>query len=171
MMFKKEFITETIKTVLIAFVLAFLLIKFIMVPCVVEGTSMYPILQENDFGYSFIITRNIKIDRFDIVVIQVGDEENSKLLVKRVIGLPNETITYTDNKLYINGEYIEESFLNSSVLTNDFTVTINDDEYFCLGDNRPLSRDSRFYGAFNKEDILSTHMFVIYPFKDFGLKD
>ena len=84
MMFKKEFITETIKTVLIAFVLAFLLIKFIMVPCVVEGTSMYPILQENDFGYSFIITRNIKIDRFDIVVIQVGDEENSKLLVKRV---------------------------------------------------------------------------------------
>ena len=98
MMFKKEFITETIKTVLIAFVLAFLLIKFIMVPCVVEGTSMYPILQENDFGYSFIITRNIKIDRFDIVVIQVGDEENSKLLVKRVIGLPNETITYTDNK-------------------------------------------------------------------------
>ena len=169
-MFKKEFIKEAIKTILISLVLALILIKFVMVPCVVDGSSMKPVLHEKDFGYSFILTKNIGIKRFDIVVIKVGEDDDSKLLVKRVIGLPNENISYTDNKLYINGEYIEESFLNDGVVTNDFTATVKDGEYFCLGDNRSVSRDSRFYGSFEEKDILSSHMFVIYPFKDFGLK-
>ena len=49
-------------------------------------------------------------------------------------------------------------------------VVLNDDEYYCLGDNRPVSRDSRYYGAFSKKDIISTHLFILSPFKNFGYK-
>lgn len=139
-------------------------------PCVVEGTSMYPILQDNDFGYSFIISKNLGINRFDIAVIKIEDPLNEKLLVKRVIGLPNEKVTYKDNELYINDTLIDEDFLGDDIYTNDFEIVLNDDEYCCLGDNRNVSRDSRYYGAFKKDNIVSTHLLVLYPFKDFGLK-
>lgn len=129
---------------------------------------MYPTLHDGDRGFSFIITRNINIERFDICVI---DPDNiDYLLVKRVIGLPGETIEYIDNKLYVNGQYIEEDFLNDDVYTNDFKVTLNENEYYCLGDNRGNSNDSRFYGAFLKEEIKSTKFFIYYPFNDFGVR-
>lgn len=128
---------------------------------------MYPTLHDGDKGFSFIITRNISINRFDICVIDPDDVDY--LLVKRVIGLPNETIEYKDNKLYVNGEYIKEDFL-SNAYTYDFKVTLGEDEYYCLGDNRENSNDSRHYGAFSKDEIKSTKFFAYWPFSDFGMK-
>ena len=132
---------------------------------------MEPVLKNDDFGYSFIITKAISINRFDIVVINVSDNSNNeKLLVKRVVGLPGETISYVDNKLYVNGEYVAEDFLINNPKTSDFTMELDDDEYCCLGDNRSVSRDSRFYGAFKKDKIVSSHLFILYPFNKFGFK-
>ena len=166
----KKFIKELLQTVLMAIALTFFLLKFVMMPCVVEGSSMEPILKNKDFGYSFILTKNISINRFDIVVINVGDKENEKLIVKRVIGLPGETVSYVDNQLYINGELVNETFLNEEVKTNDFTITLSADEYCCLGDNRSVSRDSRYYGAFKNDEIVSSHLFILYPLTEFGVK-
>lgn len=129
---------------------------------------MYPTLQDGDRGFSFIITRNIAINRFDICVID--SKKADKLIVKRIIGLPNEKVTYKDNKLYINDEYVEETFLGDDVYTEDFEVILGDDEYFCLGDNRSVSRDSRYYGAFNKAEIKSTDFFGYFPFSRIGAK-
>ena len=165
----KDFFKELLKTLCMALILVIIMITFIFMPCVVEGTSMNNTLHENDFGYSFIISRRIGINRFDIAVIKSGDSSSSKLLVKRVIGLPGETVEYIDNKLYINGEYYEEDFLGD-VTTGDLKVTLKDGEYYCLGDNRNVSRDSRFYGPFPADKIVSTHLFVFYPIKDFGFK-
>ena len=151
-----------------ALIIVFVLVNFILLPCVVDGSSMVATLNDGDFGYSFIVTRNLKISRFDIAVIRT-DSENKKLLVKRVIGLPGDTIEYRDNMLYVNGEYLEEPYLKD-VSTGDFKVTLKEDEYYCLGDNRNVSRDSRYYGAFSQEQIVSTHLLVLYPFKDFGYK-
>ncbi|MBO7697410.1 MAG: signal peptidase I [Erysipelotrichaceae bacterium] len=165
----KDVIKDLLKTLCYALILVVILVTFVFMPCVVEGTSMNDTLHENDFGYSFIISRKIGIKRFDIAVIRSGGGDSSKLLVKRVIGLPNETVEYIDNKLYINGEYFEEEFLGN-VTTGDLKIRLGSDEYYCLGDNRNVSRDSRFYGPFKSEDIVSTHLFIFYPLSDFGLK-
>lgn len=165
----KDFFKELLKTLCLALIMVIILITFVFMPCVVEGTSMNDTLYEDDFGYSFIISRKMGINRFDIAVIKIGEGDASKLLVKRVIGLPGETVEYKDNKLYIDGEYVKEEFLNN-VTTGDLAVSLSSDEYYCLGDNRNVSRDSRFYGAFKAEKIVSTHLFVFYPIKDFGFK-
>ena len=160
-----KLLKDVIDVVLTVLILTFILINFILMPVRVDGESMYNTLIDGDFGYSFVITKNLGIKRFDISIIDVED----KLLVKRVIGLPNEKVSYYDNKLYINDEYIEEDFLNGAY-TDDFEYYVGDNEYFCLGDNRQSSRDSRYYGPFNKDKIKATHIFVVWPFNRLGIK-
>lgn len=160
---KKELI-DLLKSFLFALVICFLLIKFVMMSVVVDGNSMNPTLYNGDFGFSFVITKNIKINRFDTVVINASDE---KKIVKRVIGLPNETIEFIDDYLYINGELIEQDFKYQG-FTQDLKVTLQSDEYYVLGDNREHSNDSRFYGPFNSKQIVSSHILILFPFSDFG---
>ena len=163
-----EFIKDILQILISSILIVFICFKFIFISAEVNGTSMYPTLQNGDRGFSFVITKNIEIKRFDICVIE--SDKTSDLLVKRVIGLPNETIEYKNNKLYINGEYIKEEFLENDVYTNDFSYTLGEDEYFCMGDNREVSRDSRYYGSFTKKEIKSTGFFAFYPFDRFGIK-
>ena len=150
-----------------ALILVVILIKFVFIPCVVNGTSMRPTYEEGDYGYSFILTKMLGISRFDTVVIRPDPGDSEKLLVKRVIGLPGDTVEYKDNVLYINGEVCAEDFLGD-VTTQDLQIKLGDNEYYCLGDNRNVSRDSRFYGPFRNDQIVSTHFFIIYPFTDIG---
>ena len=168
-----KFLKELFNLVLDVFIGVFvglILIKLVLMPCVVDGRSMEPTLQDGQSGFSFSVAKRIGVDRFDISVIKVNSDNEDKLLVKRVIGLPGETVEYKDNKLFINNEYIVEDFLRENTITDDFKIELKDNEYFCLGDNREISRDSRYYGAFTFEQIKSTGFFVVYPFKDFGVK-
>lgn len=164
----KNFIKNFLQILITSLVIVFICFKFLFISTEVNGSSMYPTLQDGDRGFSFVITRNISINRFDICV--VDSDKAGKLIVKRIIGMPNEKVTYKDNKLYINDEYVEESFLNDDVYTEDFEVVLNEDEYFCLGDNRSVSRDSRYYGPFTKEEIKSTDFFAYFPFNRIGIK-
>lgn len=166
---KDSFVKDIFDVLLGVAIISFILLKFIVLPCEVKGTSMVPTLQDKDKGYSFIISRKLGIDRFDICVIKPKNTNEEKLLVKRIIGMPNETIEYKNNVLYIDGNRCIEDYL-SNVLTEDFKVTLNEDEYYCLGDNRPVSKDSRYYGPFSKEEIVATNLFIFYPFSDFGVK-
>ena len=83
-----------------------------------------------------------------------------------MIGLPNETIEYKDNKLYINAKLIETKL--SFEYTDDFKVETKEDEYFVLGDNRDVSKDSRMLGNFNKKDIVGRVGIRFYPFDKVG---
>ena len=163
-----EIVKSIIESILLGVIIALIIIKFICMSVTVVGSSMHPTLEEGQRGLSFVIAKNFGINRFDVVVIK--KDEVSELLVKRVIGLPNETVEYIDNKLYINGEYIPEVFLDDSAVTNDFKYELDDDEYFCMGDNRIISKDSRFYGPFSNKQIVSKDIFVIYPFNQIGLR-
>ena len=135
---------STFRTVAITLSIA-LLCRFTFLIYIVNGESMYPTLHDKEFGVAWRTTVT-DINRFDIVVIKQPD----KYLIKRVIGLPGERVEYKDNKLYINDELIDDEF---SYLTDDYVIQVGNNEYFCLGDNRQNSADSRLFGCFDKKEI------------------
>lgn len=134
-------------------------------PIYVLGCSMTPTLKEGTLALSNIIDRHIsKLERFDIVVLRHEDE----VLIKRLIALPKETISYHNDQLYIDGFPIEENFLDPvyiekqkkqwkiPLFTQDFKeYTLKKNEYFVMGDNRLDSYDSRAFGGVHHSDILS----------------
>lgn len=116
----------------------------------VIGTSMEPNYHTRDIVYSTNI-RDIK--RYDVVV---ADSPTGIKVIKRVIGLPGDTITYKNRHVYVNGTLTDESFINGGAeieLNLSGKIELGDDEYFVCGDNRENSSDSRIYGAITRSDI------------------
>ena len=162
----KEFIMDLIKLLVVVVVILFLMIYIVSVTQVV-GTSMYSTLKDGDvlilnkFKYRFF-----DIKRGDIISLENDD---TKSLIKRVIGLPGDSISIKDNTLYINGEVYIENYLEEGLVYDDFELTslgyqvIPDDMYFVLGDNRADSVDSREIGLVNKDDIIGKISFRIWP--------
>ena len=150
---------------LVIIVIVLLIRTFIITPVQVDGSSMDPTLQDNQILLLKKYQKNYK--RFDIVVIDDGSER----LIKRIIGLPGETIEVKDQKLYINGKYVKEEFEHDE--TDDFTyeAKIPENHYFVMGDNRDDSLDSRVFGAFSKDQILGVTSFSLFPFQTFGSID
>lgn len=148
-----KFIKELIPYVVITMIVISIRM-FIISPVRVDGTSMYPTLSNNEF--LLLSKYDQSYDRFDIVVLKYNKER----LVKRIIGLPGETVEYKNNKLYINGKEIEEPFI--AVETDDFNLKqlgydkIPENYYFVVGDNRGASLDSRMIGLINKKDLQGT---------------
>lgn len=138
---------------------------FLFTPIKVNGTSMMNTLEHGDTMILNKIGMKLNdIKRFQIIVIKADDS----YLIKRVIGLPGETIEYKDEKLLINGNEIEDPYYNDNTLDFD-SVKIPKDHYFVMGDNRANSRDSRILGSISKKDIMGTTKLVIFPFNNFGL--
>lgn len=162
---KYSFIYETISIILVSFILATLVRHFFVSTVVVSGSSMVPSLNNGEVGLSFVFNKH-HIERFDIVIVELDDKQ----IVKRVIGLPNDTVEYIDNCLYINGEEMSEDYLALDAYTEDLKITLHENEYFLLGDNRNISRDSRYYGPFEKDDIVANGLFIFYPFNALGFK-
>ncbi len=136
---------------------------FLFTPIMVQGESMVPTLKGNEL--MILKKYDQSYERFDIVVVNKNVEGDN--LIKRVIGLPNETIEYIDGKLYINDKIITDKY--ASGITEDFhKYTLGDDEYFLMGDNRTISLDSRILGVIKKDEIEGTVGIVIYPFNRFG---
>ena len=160
----KKFLLE-IKDYVIIIIAVVLIRTFIITPAVVEGSSMDNTLND---GQVIIINKiNYRISdpkRFQIVVVK-NSNENDKI-IKRIIGLPGEEIEYIDNKLYINGELVEENYIHG--ITNDIKATTKENEYFVMGDNREVSKDSRMLGNFKKEELIGRVKIRLYPFDKMG---
>ena len=159
----KKSIKEIFPYIIIIMIVLFVK-KFVFTPVIVNGPSMMDTLHDGDVMILDKIGMRLNgIDRFDIVVIQI----NNTKIIKRVIGLPGETIEYRDNKLYINDKELKDSY--GSEITYDFEkVKIPENSYYVLGDNRTDSVDSRIIGVVSKDDILGHATFIIYPFNRFG---
>ena len=161
----KSFIKEIIPYAVIL-VVVILIKTFVFTPVIVNGESMMNTLHDNDVMILNKIGMKLNgIDRFDIVVIQTN---NSKI-IKRVIALPGETIEYKEGNLYINDKKVEDKY-GSDVTYDIEKVTLAENEYYVLGDNRTDSVDSRILGPIQKDDILGHASLIIYPFNRLGSK-
>lgn len=145
---------------------------FIFDPVRVDGPSMDTTLTNgeivilNKFEY-----RKKDIERYDVVVIKITDpsSKETKQIIKRVIGLPNEVIEIKDNKVYADGKELDSSFTSSK--SDDFDMSkiglkkIPGDSYLVMGDNREVSLDSRYseVGTIKKEQIIGKASIVIWP--------
>lgn len=160
-----KYLKEIIPYIIIILVVVFIR-SFIATPVKVDGSSMVPNLEDKDILILNKLDKNYK--RFDIVVV----EYNGTKLVKRIVGLPEEHVEYKNNKLYVNGKVIKENFIDKE--TKDFTINylgynkIPKNYYFVIGDNRQNSMDSRMIGFINKEDIVGTTSFRIWPINKIG---
>lgn len=166
-----SFIKEIGSYILVILLIIFIK-NYIVSPIRVNGTSMYPTLQDKDIMLLNKISYRFKdIERFDIVVIDYEDE----YLIKRVIGLPGEIIEYKNNTLYVNGKVVAENFDKQDI--SDFKLQeigaskIPEDFYFVVGDNRLNSKDSRRIGFISRDQIIGKSHFTIYPFDRFGGKE
>ena len=171
-------ILDFARLILITVVAAMVILVFVARKEEVRGTSMYPTLVE---GESVIINMAAnyvgEIKRFDVVVAR--EYRSDDLWVKRVIGLPGETISYREDVLYVDGKAMEEPFLdkkyveqvkksaNKLYFTQDYTSKkLGKNEYLLVGDNRNESLDSRndAVGPFRREQIIARGVFVYQPF-------
>ena len=166
---------EWIKDILIAIVVAFLVLQFIK-PTIVQEHSMENTLQPND--YLFISKQSYHLfgdpQRGDIIVFHSAlttAEGAEKLLVKRIIALPGDTISITGGVVYINGEAQDEPYTKDGYTNTEMEeITIPDGKLFCMGDNRQNSRDSRdsLIGLVDEDDVLGKAVLRLFPFSRFG---
>ncbi len=148
---------------------------YIIQRTIVDGPSMEDTLHD---GESLLVEKISWhfgwIDRFDIIVFYpYGREVEEEYYVKRVIGLPGETVQIIGSEIYINGEVLEENY-GKDPITNPGRaaepITLGEDEYFVLGDNRAVSLDSRYdsVGNVKRENIGGKAIFRIWPLNKFG---
>ena len=152
-----KFIKEIIPYVIIIIVVV-LLRTYIITPVRVTGSSMNKTLNDGDILLLYKIGH---VDRFDVVVL--NEKDDNDVIIKRIIGMPGETVMIRNETIYINDEALEDPYAYGK--TSDYDkITLKDDEYFILGDNRLISKDSRYFGPINKNDIKGITVLRIYPF-------
>ena len=160
-----KFIKEIFPYIVILLVVL-LIRSFLVTPIKVNGQSMYDTLTGDEIMLLFKVG---DINRYDMVVADlIVDGKKDDTLIKRVYGLPGETIKCENGIIYVNDRKIEDPYATNE--TSDFeAVTLGDDEYFLLGDNRSISLDSRIIGPVHRKDIEGHTNFVIWPFSKFGV--
>lgn len=152
----------------------FLINTFVAQRTQVNGMSMYPTLDDQDHLIADKISyRFVDPKRYDIIVFPYQHEENT-YYIKRIIGLPGETIQITGGTIYIDGEVLEEDYGRETMLTGGIAeepITLGKDEYFVLGDNRNNSKDSwdGMVGVIHREDIIGRTFLRIWPLNKFGI--
>ena len=161
--------------ILIIIGLTYLIITYVGQRTRVSGSSMETTLSDGDnlivdkLSYRFQDPK-----RFDIVVFPYKYEENT-YYIKRIIGLPGDTVQVKDGYTYINGELLESDIYGAEVMIESGTasepITLGEEEYFVLGDNRNHSLDSRdpSVGILKREDLIGRAWVRIYPFDKMGV--
>jgi signal peptidase I len=173
---------EWILTLGAAALIALCIRTFIFEPVMVDGHSMDDTLADHEimfinkmeyssawlFGNKFTFFGNPK--RFDVVICRYPGRGNTNF-VKRVVGLPGDTVSVQDGYLYINDEKYDEPYINddyrSGYLNNFAPFTVPDGQYFVMGDHRNNSNDSRSIGPIDRNMIVGHVVQVVFPFSSF----
>lgn len=161
--------------ILIIVVLTWLIITFVGQRTRVSGSSMETTLSNGDNLIVDKLTYHFKDPkRYDIIVFPYKYEENT-YYIKRIIGLPGETVQVVGGYVYINGELLSSDIYGAEVMESpgiaETPITLGADEYFVLGDNRNHSSDSRdaSVGVLKRDDLIGRAWIRIYPFDEMGV--
>lgn len=176
---KKIIQSSFLKHVIVVFAIVVIVQMFVAQPFIVHGLSMYPTFNETRIPLSdYLIVEKIRYyfknpDRGDVVVARGNEQRGVKPhVLKRIIGLPGETVKLQDSRVFISdvsGKMIEleEPYLNredGAIQYKSKTTTLGQNEYYLLGDNRNYSFDSRNAGAFEREDLVGRVFVRLFPF-------
>jgi signal peptidase I len=164
-----QFIWEIAKIVLLALVIVVPIRYFLFQPFLVRGQSMEPTFHNNDYLIIDEISYRFREPERGEVIVFKYPRNTSQRFIKRIIGLPGETIEIKEGEVFIIKDdsvqvLDESSYISSSMKTpGNTSVTLSEDEYFVLGDNRRVSADSRNWGSLDYEYIIGRVFFRAWP--------
>ena len=171
-----NFVFDFLETIVVALSVFVVIYLFIVQPHEVKGSSMEPTFQNNEY----IITDKIsyrfgKPNRGDVVIFKAPVNPDVDY-IKRIIGLPGETVMVQSGRIYIDGKMLNEPYLEDltpifpgGFIKEGVVVSIPENHYFVMGDNRPHSSDSREFGPIEKKLIIGKAVFRYWPINDLGL--
>src|SRR3989338_9310982 len=172
----KTHIIDFIQSVVVIGAIFALIYLFVAQPHKVSGNSMVPTFHNNDYILTDKLTYRFRTpQRGDVIVLKNPRNENQDF-IKRIIGLPGETISVKDSFVYINGLEMQELYLPTETLTSpgnflreDEEIKVGPNQMVVFGDNRGASSDSREWGPITKEEIVGRVIFRYFPLDVFGL--
>lgn len=166
---------QIVKGVDVLLVLGLLFRAFVLQPFMVDGNSMEPNFHDREYLLVNQMTYRLRAPGRGETIIFRFPKNPSEDYIKRIVGLPGETIEITDNEVLINGQRLDEQYLNADEQTvantgiSPFEKTLANDEYFVMGDNRSHSSDSREWGTVPKKNIIGRAWLIVYPWQYHGL--
>lgn len=173
---KKNSLWELVRVILLAVVIVLPIRLFIAQPFIVSGTSMVPTFHDSEYLIVDEISYRVEDPKRGDVIVFRFPHNPSVFYIKRVIGLPGETVEIEKGVVTIKNEEnpdgikIDEPYVSAIVDDGrDMTVTLKETEYFVLGDNRPASSDSRSWGPLDEKYIIGRTLVRVLPIKEFGI--
>ncbi|AZB42111.1 signal peptidase I [Bacillus sp. FJAT-42376] len=168
---KKKEIWSWLSSILAAVIVAMICQQFIFTPVMVKGKSMMPTFESDN---QIIVSKISRIERFDMIVFHSPISKDN--YIKRVIGLPGDTVQIKNDVLTINGKIYKEPYLeqNKSILvprenlTENLTIRVPAGSYYVMGDNRRDSMDSRVFGCISKKSVIGEAKFRFSPIERMG---
>lgn len=162
---KKESGLGWVVSIAIAIAIAIFVRTFVFEPIRVDGESMSPTLHSHQSLGVEKVSRYFGLpERGEIVIVHYPKSDDA--FVKRVIGLPGDTVEIRDSMVYINGQPLSEDYTGKEPYNNMAAVTVPDDSIFVMGDNRANSQDSRYVGSIKKDAIIGRALFIIWPLNE-----
>lgn len=170
-----SFLFGSIEAIVMALALCVVLYLFFLTPHEVVGQSMMPNFVNGEYLLANKVLYKVSDpQRGDVIIFRHSDTQD---YIKRIVGIPGDTVGLADGKIILNGKKLDESaYLDSTVYTTaesylkeGQTITVPEGEYFACGDNRAHSSDSREFGPIKKEDIKGKVWIVYFPFNNFRI--
>ena len=172
---KENFILETIKFIILALIIVGPIRLFIAQPFIVSGASMDPTFHNGQYLIIDQVSYRLSNPaRNDVIVFEPPVARDS-FYIKRIIGLPGETVEIRGSDVYIknaenpNGFKLEQPYVgNGNQKVDNLTITLGEDQYFVMGDNRIASSDSRIWGPITKDEIVGKPFLRLFPVSEIG---
>ena len=170
-----EFVMEILETVVFVGSIFIVTYLFIMQPNQVKGASMEPTFQSGEYIFTSKISYKFKVMQKGDVIIFRSPKNPDIEYIKRVIGLPGDTVLVENNELFVNGKLIPEDYISAKTnlweggfLKEGIQITVPEEFVFVMGDNRPRSSDSREFGPVDINSIIGQVFYRYFPANKMG---